>query len=434
MTVPVVKLPSSKAVKVIKPKVTKKVGPGLHHPDRRDFLGRTGCLAAGALLPLLPRAGHGQLVAPPASNKRIAAIVTTYHRYSHADNIVTRFMEGYSIAGKSYPPPCRVASLFIEQVDDIDIGRPLARRWKIPLFNSAAEALTLGGDKLAVDGVLLVAEHGKYPVNEKGQILYPRHRLFSEIVKVFRDSKRSVPVFNDKHLSYSWPEARWMFDQSRELGFAMMAGSSVPVTWRRPDLQPPVGIEWQGALAVGYGHFEVYGFHTLEALQVMTERRKGGETGVRAVQCLEGKDTWKAAAEGAWDRRLLEAALGRVPKRGLGTVAEEDARAVVYLVEYRDGLRAAAYLSPRHVQEFAFAGRARGTSAPLACWYDLPKPQRDHFSFLAGHVARMMVTGKPTYPVERTLLTTGMLSFLVDSKAAGHKRLETPQLDIKYRL
>src|SRR5262245_9200419 len=328
--------------------------------SRRDFLtGASGLTATALLMP----SARGQLIAPPASPKKIAAIVTTYFRYSHADNIITRFMEGYSIVGKSYPPPCKVASLFIEQVNDLDIGQPLARRWKIPLFKSVAEALTLGGDKIAVDGVVLVAEHGNYPVNDKGQILYPRRRLFEEIVKVFRDSKRSVPVFNDKHLSYSWKDARWMVDQSRELGFPMMAGSSVPVTWRRPDLHPPLGTDWTAALSVGYGHFEVYGFHTLEALQVMTERRKGGETGVKAVQCLEGADAWKAADAGKWDRSLLEAALRRVPKRGLGRVEEEDARALVYLIEYRDGLPAAAYLSPRHVAEFAFAGRVKGQAA-----------------------------------------------------------------------
>ncbi len=402
----------------------------MRRASRRTFLARSGALAAGVLLP----AARAQLVAPPASDKKVAAVVTTYHRYSHADNIVTRFMEGYSIVGKSYPPPCRVASLFIEQVNDLDIGRPLARRWKVPLFKCAAEALTLGGDKLAVDGVLLVAEHGDYPVNDKGQKLYPRRRLFGEIVDVFRDSRRAVPVFNDKHLSWSWKDAKWMVDQSRALGFPMMAGSSVPVTWRRPDLQPPAGIEWERALSVGYGHFEVYGFHTLEALQVMTEQRKGGETGVKAVQCLEGEEAWRAAEDGRWDRGLLDAALGRVPRRGLGRVKEDDARALVYLVEHRDGLRAAAYLSPRHCHEFAFAGRARGKSSPLACWYDLPKPQRDHFSFLVGHVARMFVTGRASYPVERTLLTTGLLAALVDSKAAGHRRVETPELDIEYRV
>jgi hypothetical protein len=399
--------------------------------DRRRFLGR-GATLGGTLL--LAGRSAGDLIDPPASEKKIAAIVTTYHRYSHADNIVTRFMEGFSIVGKSYPPPCRVASLFIDQVGDLDIGRPLAKRWNVPVFKSIAEALTLGGGKLAVDGVLIVAEHGDYPMNDRGQILYPRRRFFEEVVKVFRASGRAVPVFNDKHLSYSWDDARWMVEQGRTLGFPMMAGSSVPVTYRHPDLRPETGVVWEAALSVGYSHFEVYGFHTLEALQVMTERRKGGETGVKAVQCLEGRAAWDAASAGRWDRRLLDAAVATVPRHGRGKIEEEDAEAIVYLIEYRDGLRAAAYLSPRHVQEFAFAGRIKGQAEPAACWYELPKPQRDHFSFLVQQVARMFLTGKASYPVERTLLTTGMLAFLVESKSKGHKRIETPDLDVSYRV
>ncbi len=399
--------------------------------DRRQFLTYSSALGAAALL---PGSSSAQLVAPPASPRKVAALVTTYHRYSHADNIVTRFMEGYSIVGKSYPPPCKVAALFIDQVNDMDIGRPLAKRWKIPVYSTIKEALTLGGDDLAVDGVVIVAEHGDYPVNNRGQILYPRRRFFEEVVKVFRASKRSVPVFNDKHLAYNWDDAKWMYDQSRELGFPMMAGSSVPVTYRHPDLRPKSGIEWERALSVGYGHFEVYGFHTLEALQVMTERRRGGETGVQAVQCLEGKAAWDAATSGRWDRSLLDAALTKVPGKGSGKLQEEDGQAIVYLIDYRDGLRAAAYMSPRHVREFAFAGRVKGQAEPSACWYELPKPQRDHFSFLTQNAAQMMVTGKPTYPVERTLLTTGMLAFLMESKATGHKRIETPQLNMTYQV
>lgn len=201
--------------------------------SRRTFLGEGSALASAALL---AGSGAGQLIAPAASPKKIACLVTAYFRYSHADNIVTRFMEGYSIVGKSYPPPCKVASLYIEQVDDRDIGRPLAKRWNIPIYKTMAEALTLGGDKLAVDGVVIVAEHGEYPSNDRGQILYPRRRFWEETCKVFRASKRAVPVFSDKHLSYSWDDAKWMYDQGKELGFPMMAGSSVPVTWRRPDL------------------------------------------------------------------------------------------------------------------------------------------------------------------------------------------------------
>jgi hypothetical protein len=399
--------------------------------SRRQFLSSSAALGAAALV---PRPSLGQLIAAPASPKKVAAIVTTYHRYSHADDIVTRFMEGYSVVGKSYPPPCRVASLYIEQVGETDIGRPLAKQWKIPLVSTIADALTLGGKDLAVDGVLIIAEQGDYPVNDKGQRLYPRRRMFEEVVKVFRATGRAVPVYNDKHFSYSWDDARWMYDRSRELNFPMMAGSSVPVAYRRPDLEPALGVDWEGALALGYGHFESYGFHALEGLQVMTERRPRGETGVRSVQCLEGKDVWEAARNGTFDRGLLDAALAKVPRKGKGRVEEDDAGAIVYLVEYQDGLRASAYMSPRHAQEFAFAGQVKGEREPQACWYELPKPQRDHFSFLVEHVARMMTTGKPSYPVERTLLTTGMLAFLMDSKASGHRRIETPQLAIKYHL
>ncbi len=397
---------------------------------RRQFLHNTATVGAA----LLGARAGGQVIDPPASPKKVAAIVTAYFRYSHADNIVTRFMEGFSIVGKSYPPPCHVASLYIDQIDDQDIGRPLAKRWKIPLASSIAEALTLGGDKLAVDGVLIVGEHGQYPTNARGQILYPRRKFFEEVVAVFKKSGRGVPVFNDKHLAYSWDDAKWMVQQGRDLGFPMMAGSSVPVTYRHPDLRPKLGTPWQAALAVGYGHFEVYGFHTLEALQVMTETRPGGETGVKAVQALAGKAAWAAAKAGRWDRSLLDAAMVKVPGERKGKIEEVDLDALVYLVEYRDGLKAAAYLSPKHVREFAFAGRVKGETEPRACWYELPKPQRDHFSFLVQHAAKMIVNGKTDYPIERTLLTTGMLDFLVQSKVDGGKRIETPQLDVTYRV
>jgi len=408
-----------------------------HELDRRRWMQASASAAGATLLApawaqVAPEAS-AQTVASPATNKKVAALVTIYHRYSHADNIVTRFMEGYSIVGKSYPPPCKVSSLFIEQINDQDIGGPIARRWKIPLHESIASALTLGTGKLAVDGVVIVAEHGDYPLNEKGQKLYPRRRFLEEVVKVFRASGKSVPVFNDKHLSYSWADAKWMFEQSRELKFPMMAGSSVPVTWRKPDLQPASETPWESALSLGYGHFEVYGFHTLEGLQVMTERRVGGETGVKAVQCIRGPAVWEAAAAGKWDRALLDAALATVPNKSKGKVEEVDRDPHLYLIEYRDGLKAASYVSDKFNREFAFAGRIKGKAEPAVCWYDLPKPQRDHFSFLTQGAASMMVTGNAAYPVERTLLTGGMLSFLIDSRFADGKRIETPELDVTYR-
>ena len=109
-----------------------------------------------------------------------------------------------------------------------------------------------------------------------------------EVTKVFEKTKKSVPVFNDKHLAATWEDAKWMYDRSRELFVPFLAGSSVPVTWRRPPLQLPKNCELVEAVQIGYGPFEGYGFHALEGLQCMVERRKGGETGVRAVQCVQG--------------------------------------------------------------------------------------------------------------------------------------------------
>jgi hypothetical protein len=369
------------------------------------------------------------LQGPP---RRIAAITTAYFKYSHADDIITKIIEGYAVIGRIHQPHCRVVSLYIEQFPDTDIGRGMAARYKIPLYRTPGETLTQGGQKLAVDGVLLIGEHGDYPDNERGQKLYPRRRLFEEIVKVFRATGQSVPVYNDKHFSYSWDDARWMYDQSRELGFAMMAGSSVPVAWRRPPLELRAGTPLDGVLAVGYGGVESYGFHALECLQAFAERRRGGETGVRAVQCLQGGAAWRAAREGLWSRTLLDAALAPVPDKK-GRLDEVDGAATVFLVEYTDGLRGAAYLSSRHASEFAAAVQPAGRK-PVGTWCYLPKPQRDHFSFLCNHIERMFLTGKPSYPVERTLLTTGMLAFLMESRHQGGRRLETlPLRQLQYQ-
>src|SRR5712692_6396104 len=206
---------------------------------------------------------------PPARPK-LAAIVTVYHKYSHAQHIVDRFLEGYGWNGTHHHPPMDLVSLYVDQVGDDDLSRDRAARFPaMKIYPTIAETLTLGGDKLAVDGVLLVGEHGRYPRNEKGQYLYPRFEFFQQIVKVFESSGRSVPVFNDKHLSWNWDWAREMYDTSRRMGFAFMAGSSLPVTWRTPSLEMPLGARVRDAVCVCYGGVDSYDFHGLGTSQCM---------------------------------------------------------------------------------------------------------------------------------------------------------------------
>ena len=112
-------------------------------------------------------------VAFGAKRKKLAALSTIYFVRSHSDNFITRFLEGYWINDRYYPPPCDVVSLYVDQVPPFDISRKLAQTYGFRLCSSISEALTLDTGKLAVDGVLQIAEHGDYPDNDKLQKLYP---------------------------------------------------------------------------------------------------------------------------------------------------------------------------------------------------------------------------------------------------------------------
>ncbi len=395
--------------------------------DRRRFL-------KAATTAVLAAAGPWPLTAVASRRKKIAALSTTYHVRSHSDNFITRFLEGYWINDLYYEPPCDVASLYVEQEHAADISTRLAKSWGISKYPTIQETLTLGGKTLAVDGVLLIAEHGGYPTNVKNQKLYPRHRFMDEIVKVFRHSGQAVPVFNDKQLSYDWRQCKQMYDWSRELGFPMMAGSSVSVTFRRPELDFPLETELEGALAVGGGWVADGGlFHLLEMLQCFAERRKGGETGVKAVQLLADDAVWKAADEGRWSRSLLEAALSRGNQVTPGPVEEKAERPVACLLEYNDGFRGSALALGGKAAEYLAAVKIKGQPEPKSTLCYIPIENSNNFSPLVDSIGRMFTLGTLDYPVERTLLTSGALAFLMESWYRGQVRIETPMLNIRYR-
>ena len=164
-----------------------------------------------------------------AQRPKLAAITTVYRKHSHTQHIVDRFLEGYGWNGAHHHPPMDLVALYVDQVGRDDLSRDRASRFpQMKIYPTIAEALGCGTGKLAVDGVVIVGEHGNYPKTEKGQVQYPRYRFFEEMLAVFRASGRSVPVFNDKHLSWNWDWAHKMYSSARELGFAFMAGSSPP--------------------------------------------------------------------------------------------------------------------------------------------------------------------------------------------------------------
>ena len=365
---------------------------------------------------------------------KIAAIVTEYRRFSHADVIITKFLKGLPTDQGLIPARVQIASLYVDQFPDSDLSRHYAARYNIPMYGSIRQALTLGGDTLAVDGVLLIGEHGDYAWNEKEQHLSPRKYFMEQICGVFATSGRAVPVFNDKHLSYNWHDAKWMYDRAAKLGAPFMAGSSLPVGWRNPWLEHDRETPLQEALVVSYAGLDIYGFHALETLQCMIERRVGGESGVAAVTCLEGEAVWQAARDGLWPRDLAEAAVATMQEKPDLPFEALFGKPALFLLEHNDGFRSTVLMAPEQaglLQGFAYA--ARIDHAIHACEVYLPEDPHAHFSYLSLNVEEMFVTGQPSWPVERTLLTTGTLEALLDSRYQGHVRLPTPHLTIQYQ-
>jgi hypothetical protein len=411
---------------------------------RRTFLAGAAAVAAGALTP----ARATQPATQPA-RKKVAFLGTEVRLHSHAQHFLDRMTLGYAWGGGWQEPRVDVASVYIDQFPEGDLARGRVKRHGLTLYPTIAEALTLGGEKLAVDGVVIIAEHGDYPQNEKGQRLYPRYEWFKEVVKVFEASGRSVPVFNDKHLSTTWERCQEMVDDSRRLEFEFLAGSSLPVTWRLPSVDVPHGAPLVESVCVCYGGVDSYDFHGLETAQCMSERRAGGEVGISSVQALRGEPMWQLleSPERETTRRLFTAALRRshtlpVTEGYVDDVVSVDwARRVLpdtlgYFIEHRDGFRTAMFLAS--IQDFNYAGLRRDTDEIISCQMYLPMPTHsattaDFFNPLIRHIETLVLENRAAYPVERTLLTSGMTLAAVDSIHRGHTLVETPEMKVVYQ-
>jgi len=366
---------------------------------------------------------------------RIAAVVSAYYRNSHADVIVSRLLKGHTLDGKGEHPKLKLISLYTDQVPDNDISRALAKDHGVPIYPTVRGALTLGGKTLAVDGVLLVAEHGQYPKSKTGQTIYPKKRLFDQVTKVFESTGRVVPVFVDKHLADNFKDAKAIYDTAATMKIPLMAGSSLPVLWRFPKTDVKRGGKLKQIVATSYHTLDAYGFHALEMVQSLIERRAGGESGVRSVHCLEGDAVWQAGSQGVYDPKLLNICLSRLLERPLRKgkrVEDLVKKPVLFVIDYHDGLRASVLTLNGALVEWASAWRYEDGSVDSTLFWTQEDTPYMHFSYLVKGIEKMMHSGKPTWPAERTLLTSGMLDALLISKLKG-QRIDTPYLNIRYR-
>lgn len=395
---------------------------------RRTFLKHS----LGAVGTLLLGPSPGAALASRRGKIPIAGVATVYRRNSHAHVILGKILEGFNQEG-GLGPNLELVSLYMDQFPAEDRSRDLAKKFGFRLCETIDEAINLGGNRVGVEGVLSIGEHGEYPSDPvTKQQMYPRKRFFDESIAAMQRGGRMVPFFNDKHLSHSTEETVAMYQKVRELKLPFMAGSSLPVAWRVPSINVPLGSEMEGAMALGYGGVESYGFHALETLQCMVERRKGGETGVRSVRSVRGQAIFEAEKNGYWNMELLTAALGRAPGE-LDKKVLLDGNRPFFLIDYRDGFKASVCMVPVK-PAFSFAcklkgdDRARGSEFRLqigAPYY--------HFAYLVKAIEHMVATGVPAYPAERTVLTSVVLNAAMRSLAQDGASIATPELDLAYQ-
>jgi len=410
--------------------------------NRRDFIKQSVFAAAG--LTIVPGFVFGEDGIPSITKetaqvisgaqtgmKTVAFITNIFRDRAHADVIGTKLFLGIPTDEGMITPQVKIVSMWIDQIGTNDTGVRIAKMNGATVYPTIAEALTLGGDKLAVDAVVYVGEHGEYKKNRFGATMYPRMNFLEQIFRVFDASNKSVPLFSDKHLAYSWLDSKWIYDRAKELNVPMMAGSSLPFAWRDQALEHPIGTKITEAVAIGYSTLESYGFHVAEVLQCMVERRAGGETGVASVLGLKGKDVWAAIDAGKISAKLVDAACNKIKSKVTGSMRDLVKMPYAIIMQYNDGTKGAIMLLHEYVNSgWGYAANAGGKTVATEIVLDKSK-NFSHFSYLTANIQKFIVTGKPTAPVERTLLTSGILDIGMRSMAEG-KLIKTPFLNVKY--
>jgi len=363
---------------------------------------------------------------------RVAVIATTYFPDSHADVIATRLIKGYEFGERFHDPRVKVVSFYLEQIDPLDMGVELTDSWHIPRFETVGEAIACGKKGVQVDGVVIIGEHGTFEDNEYEQKLYPRRRLFDAAVAAMVSAGRFVPIFNDKHLAWSFIDALAMYRTAQRLNVPLLAGSTIPLAWRIPTATEwPLGEPMSEIVVAGYGPTEIYGFHNLEGLQVHAERRSGGESGVVAVRGLSGEAATDAINENLINPQLLDRALATFDFDPADQRRARDSIKDVFLIDYADGLKAAVVNCDEVIANWGVAATGPGHDMDCQIW--LQGYPHSHFVFMVRQIESMILSGVAPYPIERTLLTTGLLDALMRSRHDGAQRRETPELAISYQ-
>ena len=376
--------------------------------------------------------------------RKIAFLLEEFSKPSPAQQLVDRFLAGYVTNGEFRRSPFESASAYVMLSSNPPDLEQRIKDFKLVVASRADQAVE------GADAVIIASRKPGALANER----------FVQIA--LERAPQGGACFVHGALANSLERAQEFLSLARSRKIALLAGTPLCVTWRLPEVELPPATPLSEALIVVQANpspsqtsppappssLRGAELHALEGLLPVIERRRGGESGVRSIRFLEGKELWKAGDKGNWSWALLAAALSRSHSpqgdpvldgrsqdlAGLGLVPKLARNPRGWLLEHCDGLRSALLVLDGVVADFNFAVRAQDGSVVSAQLFRAPPPAEHHYSRLAAAIEDFFQTGQSPWPVERNLLIAGLLETFRQPSSRSGKRIETPGSNIVYSM
>ncbi len=369
---------------------------------------------------------------------RVAVIATKYTKETHADVIVTRWLEPFPGDKElGWQPRTRIASMHVVQIPEDDISKALCEKHGVAHHDTVAGALTLGGSELAVDAILLIGEHGDYPLNEFGQKLYPRKELFDEIVAVFRKSERVVPLFFDKHLSWNMKWAHEMYWTIKDMGIPFFGGSSLSHTPRFPAVQLPETVaDCPEILVIYWNSLEHYLFHSLEIADSILEQTGMDHCDVSSIVAWQEGGVWDALDREEFSGELLNAAAASVSPEAAGKIEsfrqERGSPTCAFQIKYGNGRKITHFMQTDLIRKWCVALDLKNPDHIVGSYVDAGGRDRwfPHFGILDCLIEDFFLTGISPIPLERLYFSTMLTAACMQALSRPDTVFPTPWLKL----
>ena len=373
--------------------------------------------------------------------RKIAFLLDEFTTPSPAQQLLDRFLIGYPCDGELRKFEGAKVSAYLAVTAEPNFGER-------PKELNLAAAPTVEEAVAGADAVVIVSRRPGAQANE----------AFLNIA--LERAPEGSACFVHGVLANSLTNAHGFVTKANDRRIALLAGTPLSVTWRLPQVELPASTPLTEALIVVQVNPQAIQatppsppatlagaeLHALDGLLPVIERRRGGESGIRSVRYLEGKELWHAGQKGLWSWPLLAAALSRshTPQGdpvldgrtqdlvGLGLVPKLARNPRGWLLEHCDGLRSTILVLDGVVADFNFAVRSQNGEIVSAQLFRAPPPAEHHFSRLSAMMEDFFRSGTPPWPMERSLLIAGLLETFSKPASLSGKRMETPELAVAY--